>query len=99
MPEPGRAWQAPANGPVVVLTYGFSGWQRLQDVLERVPELACTAGTGVLGMCDMAARAWANVDRSGGEHLSSLAVNVHQGNGDQHDDRHGDPKQRGTPVV
>jgi hypothetical protein len=66
--------EAPANGPIVVLTYSFSGWRRLQGVLEQVPELACTAGTGVLGMCDMAARAWASVDESDGEHMSSLAA-------------------------
>lgn len=74
VPEPGQVRQAPAHGPVVVLTYSFSGWLRLQGVLERVPELACTAGTGVLGVCDVAARAWANVDESGGEHMSSLAA-------------------------
>ena len=74
VPQPGPVRQAPAPGPVVVLTYGFSGWRRLQGVLEQAPELACTAGTGVLGMCDMAARAWANVDQSGGEHMSSLAA-------------------------
>ena len=74
VPPPGQARQAPAAGPVVVLTYSFSVWHRLQDVLERHPELACTAGTGILGLCDMAARAWANVEESDGEHLSSLAA-------------------------
>jgi len=74
VPQPGQARQAPADGPIVVLTYSFSGWRRLQAVLERVPELACTAGTGVLGMCDMAARAWVNVEEGDGEHLSSLAA-------------------------
>jgi hypothetical protein len=43
-------------------------------MLERVPELACTAGTGVLDMCDTAARAWANVEERDGEHMSSLAA-------------------------
>jgi Sulfotransferase family len=65
---------ASADGPVIVLTYGYSGWPRLQSVLEQVPELACTAGTGVLGMCDMAARTWANVEERGDEHMSSLAA-------------------------
>jgi hypothetical protein len=74
VPPPGQARQAPADGPIVVLTYSFSGWRRLQDVLERDPELACTAGTGILGLCDMAARAWANVEESDGEHMSSLAA-------------------------
>ena len=74
VPQPVQVQQAPGNGPVVVLTYHFSGWRRLQGVLEQVPELACTAGTGVLGMCDTAARAWANVDQNGGGHMSSLAA-------------------------
>ncbi len=74
VPPAGQLPQAPASSPVVVLTYSFSGWRRLQDVLERVPELSCTAGTGVLGLCDMAARAWANVEESDGEHMSSLAA-------------------------
>ena len=73
-PQPGQIRQASASGPIVVLTYSFSGWRRLQGVLERVPELSCTAGTGVLGMCDMAARAWVNVEESDGEHMSSLAA-------------------------
>jgi hypothetical protein len=71
--QPGQARQE-AAGPVVVLSFSFAGWRRLQGELERVPELACTTGTGVLGMCDMAARAWANVEERGGEHMSSLAV-------------------------
>jgi hypothetical protein len=74
VPQPGQVGQAPANDPIVVLTYSFSGWRRLQDVLERDPELTCTVGTGILGMCDMAARAWANVEESDGEHISSLAA-------------------------
>jgi hypothetical protein len=74
VPPPGQHPHTPASSPIVVLTYSFSGWRRLQDVLERDPELACTAGTGILGMCDMAARAWANVEESDGEHMSSLAA-------------------------
>lgn len=74
VPQPGQIRQASADGPIVVLTYSFSGWRRLQGVLERVPELACTAGTGVLGMCDMAARVWVNVEEGDGEHMSSLAA-------------------------
>jgi hypothetical protein len=63
--QPGQARQE-AAGPVVVLSFSFAGWRRLQGELERVPELACTTGTGVLGMCDMAARAWANVEERSG---------------------------------
>jgi hypothetical protein len=74
VPQAGQLSQAPASSPIVVLTYSFSGWRRLQVALERVPELTCTVGTGILGMCDMAARAWANVEESDGEHMSSLAA-------------------------
>jgi hypothetical protein len=74
VPPPGEVRPTSADGPIVVLTYSFSGWRRLQGVLERDPELACTAGTGILGMCDMAAQAWANVEESDGEHMSSLAA-------------------------
>lgn len=74
VPPPGEGREAPADGPIVMLTYSFSGWRRLQGVLERVPELACTAGTGVLGMCDTAARAWANIEERDEEHMSSLAA-------------------------
>jgi sulfotransferase family protein len=74
VPQAGQLPQAPANSPIVVLTYSFSGWGRLQAVLERVPELTCTAGTGIIGMCGMAAEAWANVEESDGEHMSSLAA-------------------------
>lgn len=66
--------QAPANDPVVVLTFSFAGGQRLNSRLQRVPELACTTGTGILGMCDMVARAWENVEDSDGERMSSLAA-------------------------
>jgi hypothetical protein len=74
VPQAGQLSQAPASSPIVVLTYSFSGWRSLQVVLARVPELTCTAGTGILGLCDMAARAWANVEESDGEHISSLAA-------------------------
>jgi hypothetical protein len=74
VPPRGQARAAPADGPVVVLTYNFSGWRRLQDVLERDPELACTAGTAILGLCDTAARAWASVEERDSGQLSALAA-------------------------
>jgi hypothetical protein len=73
-PQAGAHLQASASGPVVVLTYNFAGARRLQSILERAPELACTTGVGIIGMCDMAARAWMSVEGSDGEHLSSLAA-------------------------
>jgi Sulfotransferase family len=73
-PQAGERPPAAANAPVIVLTHSLAGGRRLQGMLERVPALACTTGTGILGMCDTAARAWANVEESDGEHMSSLAA-------------------------
>lgn len=73
-PQARERSQALANGPVVVLTFSFAGGHRLNSRLQRVPELACTTGTGILGMCDMVARAWENVEDSDGERMSSLAA-------------------------
>jgi hypothetical protein len=52
----------PGNGPVIVLTYPHAGGDQLSSLLARNPELACTAGTGILPMCEQAATAWSAVD-------------------------------------
>jgi len=62
------------NQPVVVLTYGHAGGQILQALLGAQPELACTAGTGVLPACAQAAVAWRQVDGRPEAPLSALAV-------------------------
>ena len=62
------------NQPVVVLTYGQTGDQPLRALLDAQPELACTAGTGVLPACAQAAAAWRQVDARPGAPLSALAV-------------------------
>lgn len=62
------------NQPVVVLTYGYSGGQLLQALLDSQPELACTAGTGVLPACAYAAAAWRQADGRPEAPLSALAV-------------------------
>jgi sulfotransferase family protein len=64
----------PGSRPVVVLTYGHAGGQVLQSLLDAEPELACTAGTGVLPACAQAAAAWRQVDGRPDAPLSPLAV-------------------------
>ncbi len=71
----GTDWDGPpGNQPVVVLTYGYSGGQLLQALLDFQPELACTTGTGVLPACAHAAAAWRQVDGRPEAPLSALAV-------------------------
>jgi hypothetical protein len=59
--------------PVIVLTYPHAGGERLSALLARYPDLACTAGTGILPLCDQAAAAWRAVDDRPGGPPSRLA--------------------------
>jgi hypothetical protein len=61
------------QAPVVVLTYRYSGAMELQQILGRERELACTAGTGIIGACDAAADAWRQAENEPREELSGLA--------------------------
>jgi hypothetical protein len=63
-----------ATTPVIVLTYGYAGGRRLQQILEREPGMACTAGTGILGACRQAAEAWRYAEGSDDGPMSALAV-------------------------
>jgi hypothetical protein len=60
------------NAPVVVLTYAESGAARLRSVLAAHPDLSCTSGTGLLPLCEQAARTWQMADKR--EELSALAA-------------------------
>lgn len=62
-----------STAPVVILTYAYSGVADLQPMLAEHPELECTSGTGVLPLCDAAARTWVRVEGHGSGPLSSLA--------------------------
>ncbi len=72
---------APASGmpdlagraPVIVLATSYSGAARLRPVLERVPDLAFTSGTGILPLCEQSLTAWRNADGRPGR-PSALAV-------------------------
>jgi hypothetical protein len=59
--------------PVIVLTYAKSGVEYLQRMLSGQAVLACTSGTGLLPLCDMAAATWREVDNRDGP-LSRMAV-------------------------
>jgi hypothetical protein len=59
--------------PVIILTYPHAGAERLTALLARHPDLACTAGTGILPLCEQAATAWRAADGRPGPPLSLLA--------------------------
>ena len=73
------AWTllAPAEpGPgshIIVLTYAQSGAERLSTLLAGHSSLACTAGTGVIPLCEQAASTWRTAEASGST-LSTLAA-------------------------
>jgi hypothetical protein len=60
--------------PVIVLAYAGSGAGLLRSLLSTFPELACTAGTGIVPLCDQAMAAWQAVDWRAGEEFSQLAL-------------------------
>ena len=57
----GSADQA-SRAPVVVLATGYSGAERLRSLLDRLPDLACTSGTGIVPLCEQAATVWRNAE-------------------------------------
>ncbi|HEV2376605.1 MAG TPA: sulfotransferase [Streptosporangiaceae bacterium] len=59
-------------GPVVILGCAQSGAARLQRVLAAYTALACTTGTGILPLCDLAAVTWRQAENRDGP-LSALA--------------------------
>jgi protein-tyrosine sulfotransferase len=61
-------------GPVIILSYLYSGAQSVQASLAERTNLARTVGTGILPMCEMAAAAWARIANHPGETMSQLAI-------------------------
>ncbi len=53
------------SGPVIVLTYAHAGADDLQRTLQASRSLACTAGTGVLPLCDSVATTWQKLENRG----------------------------------
>ncbi|MGH3157961.1 MAG: sulfotransferase family protein [Streptosporangiaceae bacterium] len=58
---------------VIVLTHAQPGAGQLGTLLTMHPSLACTAGTGVLQLCEQAATTWRCAERTGSS-LSTLAA-------------------------
>jgi hypothetical protein len=68
-PDPGSA------APVILLTYAYAGGGQVQELLDRDPSLACTAGTGILATCHQAAMTWRLIEGlDEDEPLSRLAL-------------------------
>jgi protein-tyrosine sulfotransferase len=63
----------PARAPIIVLTYPYSGAERLRALLEDRAELACTMSSGLLPFCEQAAMTWRRVEGRDGTD-SALAV-------------------------
>jgi hypothetical protein len=70
----GTPSQAAAGAPVIVLTYQHGGAERLWSLLTGHPDLACTAGTGVLPLCEQAAATWRSAEGRTGTRMSPLAA-------------------------
>jgi len=67
------------TGPVVLLSYGYSGGSLVQDALAADTSLACTSGTGVVPLCEGAAETWRRVEGHNGQAMSALAVSTIRG--------------------
>ena len=50
------------RAPIVVLATEYSGAGRLRSLLDDLPGVAFTAGTGILPLCEQAAAVWRTVD-------------------------------------
>ncbi len=62
------------QGPVVVLSYPYSGAERVQGALAAGTDLACTSGTGIIPLCTAAAETWLRVEARNGRAMSRLAL-------------------------
>lgn len=63
-----------SRAPVIVLAPAYSGASMLRSLLEGYPDLACTSGTGLLGLCEQAIATWGKADRRPAGRPSSLAA-------------------------
>jgi Sulfotransferase family len=61
-----------ASGPIVILTFGYSGVRSLTDILNAQPGLARTSGTGILPLCAEAVATWQRLE--GTPAMSALAA-------------------------
>jgi Sulfotransferase family len=61
-------------GPVILLSYAYSGAQEVQDALAAGTELGCTSGTGIIPQCEVAAQTWRQVEGHDRQAMSRLAL-------------------------
>jgi protein-tyrosine sulfotransferase len=73
VPAPQSADENATRVPSMLLTFAFAGAEVLQDLLARVPLVACTTATGLVPLCHAAATTWQRIE-AGGERLSAVAV-------------------------
>jgi Sulfotransferase family len=59
---------------VIILSYAHSGATAVQQALADRADLACTMGTGILPLCEVAAASWARVEGRPEGPMSQLAV-------------------------
>jgi protein-tyrosine sulfotransferase len=62
------------HSPVVVLATAYSGAGQLRSLLDRHADLACTAGTGMLPLCEQAMAVWRSAEGRRGASPSGLAL-------------------------
>jgi protein-tyrosine sulfotransferase len=62
-----------------VLASAYSSVGRLQDALAAGNDLACTNGTGVVPLCEIAAETWRRIEGGSGQVTSRLAVSTIRG--------------------
>lgn len=63
-----------STAPVVILAYGYSGAALVQQILADGTDLACTAATGIVPLCQAAAAAWSQIEIHPGPSMSRLAI-------------------------
>ena len=63
-----------SNAPVIVLAPRYFGADLISAMLDGRPELACTAGTGLLPLSEQALATWRKADRRVTGEPSSLAI-------------------------
>jgi hypothetical protein len=64
------------TSPIIVLSYAYSGAQRVQDILTAGTDLASTSSTGIIPLCATAAQTWQRVEDRAGPAMSRLAVST-----------------------
>lgn len=65
-----------ARSPVIILSYAYSGAGAVQDRLAAGTDLACTAATGIVPLCEAAADTWHRVEGQPGPVMSQLALST-----------------------